>query len=168
MIGDVVLALRLCGALLAYSASEGEPLPPARVCSASLAIVAERGDHDVALLGALAWAESRLDHRQVNRRSGACGALQVLRPRGGCGRLFADERASYAAGIARLDGARAFCARRGDRSITCELAGFMSGPPGVRGRWYARPRAALRRADAIRTLMIGGRPGPTPTRSPSS
>mgnify|MGYP001576009322 CR=1 FL=1 len=158
MIADLVLAVRLCGAILAYSASEGEPLPPGRVCAASRAIVAERGAWDPALLGALAWAESRLDRRVTNPRSGACGALQVLRQRGGCRRLTTSERASYAAGVARLDGARAFCVRRGDRSSLCALAGFMSGPAGVRGRWYARPRAALRRAEAIRRLM-GGRPG---------
>lgn len=163
MIPDLVTALRLCSALLAYSADHGEPLPPARVCAASLAIVAERGAWDPALIGALAWRESRFDRRQVNVRSGACGSLQVLHPRGGCRRLLADERASYAAGVERLDAARDFCRRRGDRSTICALAGFMSGPAGVHGRWHRGPRAALRRAEAVRRYM-GKRPGEAPAR----
>lgn len=163
MIADVLLALRLCLSLLAYSADQGEPLPAARVCSASSAIVATAGSWDPALIGALAWAESRLDPHVVNAR-GCWGPLQVCgrhRPRG------ITERASYAAGVRRLDEARAFCLRRGDRSTTCALAGFASGPAGVRGRWYARPRATLRRAEAIRRVMLGQRPGPATWRAGS-
>lgn len=156
-------------ARLAHAIHVAHPdVPAARVWPAAVAIVAEARGYDPELLAAIAWAESRFELTAVNARTGVCGPGQTRSTRAVCRRIAAgDARLGYREMVRILDGARAFCARRGDRSLTCALAGYASGPAGVRGRWYRGPRAVLRRADRLRVLSLGQRPGPVSRRSAS-
>lgn len=141
----------LCAAIVASFPD----VPPARACAAAEAIVAEADGEDPALIAAIAYGESRFDARSINPRTGACGPMAVLYSHDRrvqarrCRRLLADERAGYREGIRKLRDARAYCARRGTPTALCELAGYISGPAGVRGRWHRRPRAVLARARMI-------------------
>ncbi len=146
----LVIAARLATAIVVT----WPEIEPERAASASIAIVLEHGDHEPALLAGIAYGESRFRWRLVNAR-GCAGAMQV------CGRgRYATERASYAAGVRRLDESLAYCMRRaGAGNWTrpardlCVLAGYASGPAGVRGEWYRQPRAVLARRDRLRAAM---------------
>ena len=156
-LGSLILAAKLCGAIT------GREVPAPIACSASLAIVATADGWPVETIAALAFSESRYNASKVNVRSGACGPMQTLyRPlsahRRRCRAILADAWLGYAAGVEKLRGASAFCARLGDRSTLCMLAGYASGPAGVRGHWYVAPRKVLAHAEAIR-LRMGLRPG---------
>ncbi len=164
-----ILASLLRAARLAHAIAVAHPDVPAdRAWPAAVAIVAESGTYDPELLAAIAYGESRFNWRADNSK-GCHGSMQV------CGRgRYSDERAAYAAGVRKLDDARAYCLRQkgaGDwtRSALdlCTLAGYASGPAGVRGRWYRGPRAVLRRAERLRALSLGQRPGPVAQRSAS-
>lgn len=163
-LAKLVIAARLASAIVAT----WPEVTPERAASASIAIILEHGAHEPALLAAIAYGESRYQWQQVNAR-GCAGAMQV------CGRgRYATERASYAAGVRRLDEALAYCMRRaGAGNWTrpardlCMLAGYASGPAGVRGAWYRQPRAMLARRDRLRAAM-GRRPGSSPVIGASS
>jgi soluble lytic murein transglycosylase-like protein len=142
VIAALLASARLCGALVShYGAEVGD----GRACRAAVIAVAVADEWPAELVAAIAYAESRFDPRVVNARTGVWGAMQVstrTRDRG--------EWAGYRAGVAKLRDARAYCHRRGDVRALCVLAGYRSGPAGVRGRWYRGPRAVLRRAALIR------------------
>lgn len=132
-------------------------VPAERALPAAIAIEAHHGQHDPLLIAAIAAHESRLDWREVN--GGGCwGAMQRCgaRPRRW------TEAESYIAGVRRLDDAVAECRKVRRCGAVDVLAAYCSGPDGVRGRWYAMPRAILRRRDALRRAM-GVRPGAEPT-----
>jgi hypothetical protein len=152
MIGSWILASRLAAAITGADV----PLPVA--CSAAVAIVATHGSWPVELIAAIAYGESRYQPAVVNARTGTCGPLQVATTPRRCAWLRLDARRGYAAGVLKLDQSAAYCARRGDARLLCVLAGYRSGPAGVRGRWYRGPRAVMRRAARIRRTMatIGG------------
>lgn len=156
-------------ARLAHAIHAAHPDVPAdRAWPAAVAIVSEARGYEPELLAAIAWAESRFGLAAVNARTGVCGPGQTRSTRAVCRRIAAgDARLGYREMVRVLDGARAFCARRGDRSMLCALAGYASGPAGVRGRWYRGPRAVLRRAERLRALSLGQRPGPVTRRSAS-
>ena len=141
MIAALLASARLCGALVSlYGAEVGD----VRACRAGVIAVAVADEWAPELVAAIAYGESRFDPRVVNPRTKVWGAMQVstrARDRG--------EWAGYRAGVAKLRDARAYCHRRGDVRALCVLAGYRSGPAGVRGRWYRGPRAVLRRAALI-------------------
>lgn len=146
----------LCLAILALFGAE---VPASRACPAADAITSVADGEDPALLAAISYYESRFNLRAVHPRTGACGPMAVLYSHDRrvqarrCRAILADERAGYAAGVAKLRDARAYCRRRGDTSDLCALAGYASGPKGVRGRWYRGPRRVLDKARAIRAAM---------------
>ena len=145
MIASLLTAARLCGALVSlYGAETGD----ARACRAGVIAAAVAHEWPPELIAAISYGESRFDPRVVNPRTGVWGAMQVstrARDR--------SEWAGYRAGVAKLRDARAYCHRRGDVRALCVLAGYRSGPAGVRGRWYRGPRAVLRRAATIHNAM---------------
>ena len=147
VIGTWVTALRLALATLG--------LGDVRVSDAvPFAIAAVELCEDPALCAAIAWGESRLRADVINPRTGTRGVMQTS---GGRPRIL-TARAGVAEGVRKLGQAEAFCSRRGTTGNLCVLAGYRSGPAGVRGRWYRGPRAVLRRAARIRRAMapIGG------------
>lgn len=153
----ILRAIRLAAAIR----SAFPDVPARRVLPASLAIVLEHGQHDPLLVATLAYGESRFDWRVVNAR-GCAGAMQV------CGRgRYRTERASYAAGVRKLDEARDYCERRRTPTTPCLLAVYGSGPRGAREGLYRRPRLVLRRLEKLRRAM-GGRPGLWPTEGAES
>lgn len=158
---QLVLAVRLAGAIVATSPD----VPPERALVGAWHIVRSAGQHEPALVAAIAIGESRLDWRADNGR-GCFGPGQV------CGRgRPRSEAHGYAMMVRRLDEAVAYCLRaKGAGNWTrhalslCTLAGYASGPAGVRGRWYRQPRAVLRRVERLRAAMcfsgcsVSGRP----------
>ena len=145
MIAALLTATRLCGALVAlYGAETGD----ARACRAGVIAAHVADEWPPELVAAIAYGESRFDPRVVNPRTHVWGAMQVsTRQRD------RSEWAGYRAGVHKLREARAYCYRRGDVRALCVLAGYRSGPAGVRGRWYRGPRAVLRRAARIHNAM---------------
>lgn len=151
----MIASLLLCAALTALHGAE---VPQARLCAAASAISAERGAWDPALLAALAYTESRYRLDVRNPSTGVCGPGQTKATERECRAIArGDARLGYRLMVRALDQSAAYCERRGDLSLTCALAGYASGPAGVRGRWFARPRLVLRQAARIRAAMpIGG------------
>ena len=139
MIAALLTAARLCGALVSlYGAETGD----ARACRAGVIAAAVAHEWPPELIAAIAYGESRFDPHVVNPRTGVWGAMQVsTRQRD------RSEWAGYVAGVRKLREARRYC---GGTRWLCVLAGYRSGPAGVRGRWYRGPRAVLRRAALIR------------------
>ena len=149
MIASLLTAARLCGALVSlYGAETGD----ARACRAGVIAAAVAHEWPPELIAAISYGESRFDPHVVNPRTHVWGAMQVsTRQRD------RSEWAGYVAGVRKLREARRYC-ERGTAPGTgpgwlCVLAGYRSGPAGVRGRWYRGPRAVLRRAATIHNAM---------------
>ena len=142
MIASLLTAARLCGALVTLHGAE---VPHQRLCRAAVIIAHVADEWPPELLAAIAFRESRFDASAVNPRTGCWGALQV-----NTRRRDRSEWAGYVAGVRKLREARRYC---GGTRWLCVLAGYRSGPAGVRGRWYRGPRAVLRRAATIHNAM---------------
>lgn len=143
-------AAALCLAIVATFA-DADRSTACRAAEAILLVADHK--HPPELLAAIAYGESRFQPWIVNDR-GCWGAMQV------CGRRPArwTEVDAYRAGLRKLEDARAYCLRRSAGLeardlLLCTLAGYRSGPAGVRGRWYRGPRLVLGRAAAIRRAM---------------
>ena len=154
MIGTLVVAARLCGALVTLHGAE---VPHHRLCRAAVIIAHVADEWPPELLASIAWRESRFDASAVNPRTGTWGALQVNTRRRG-----RSEWAGYRAGVAKLREARRYCARRSGGRL-CVLAAYASGPAGVRGRWYRGPRRVEREAARVRAAMRTTNPAPSAT-----
>ena len=139
----ILAATRLCAAIVATWG-----VPADRACPAALAIVTVAPDR-ADILAAIAWRESRFTPSAVNARTGCWGMYQVAGRRRSRD-LYAQTRAA----VAKLDESAAYCARRGDRRLLCALAGYASGPAGVRGRWYRGPRSVVREAVRVRRVFM--------------
>ena len=148
MIGTLIAAARLCSALTSRE------VPADLACAATLPMVAQRA-YPAELLAAIAVGESRLQPGAINAVSGAWGVGQCIgrRPR------VLTAWAGVACQVRKLDGAADYCDRRGIGTPTCLLAGYASGPRGVRalvsGERWPRRRAlrVLRRAAQIRARV---------------
>lgn len=161
------LTLLLRAARLALAIVRANPeVSPDRAASAAVAITIEAGDHDPFLVAALFAPESGFDHRKVNPTTGACGLGQVLYSHDAatqtrrCRRVLRNARAGARAAVAKLDHATAFCARRGNLTPSCPIAGYVGGPAAVRALERGEPWIVatagdvLSRAAAMRA--IGG------------
>ncbi len=128
-------ALSLCLAIVALWSD----VPLDRACSAAEAIVSvATPEYPAELLAAIAVRESSFDHTVVNRKSMACGAMQVIpypRRRSTCDAIRASHLASYTAGVERLRAWESNCRRRGRRGLRCVLAGY-GGRSSVAGVLY--------------------------------
>ena len=148
MIGTLIAAARLCSALTSRE------VPADLACAATLPMVAQRA-YPAELLAAIAVGESRLQPGAVNAASGAWGIGQCIgrRPR------VLTAWAGVGCMVRKLDGTADYCDRRGIGTPTCLLAGYASGPRGVRalvsGERWPRRRAlrVLRRAAQIRVQV---------------
>ena len=135
--------LRLCLALVATSTD----VPPARACSAAVAITLAHAEFDPLLVAAISYREARFSPAALNPRTGCGGTMGVRRWRGG------SALDGYRAGVAVLRAASTWCARRGTPGRRCTLAVYSSGPRGARERLYRQPRAVLRHMARIRRAM---------------
>ena len=139
--------LRLCLALVATSPD----VPPARACTAAVAITLAADEFEPALIAAISYSESRY---LASAHNACCGGTMAVKGFRG------DALAGYRAGVATLRAASRWCVRRATPGRTCTLAVYASGPRGDRERLYRQPRAVLRRLARIRAAM-GKRPGAT-------
>lgn len=151
-----LLILKLCLAITVTFT-----VPQDKACAAAKLIVpfAVEVKEDPVLVAAITYGESGFDPLSVDLRTGACGPMSALydkdraRQRRRCRAVLVSPTAGYKAGLKKLHQARAFCRSHGDRSDLCALAGFASGPKGVRGKWYRRPRLILYRAKLLRRVL---------------
>ena len=74
MIGALITAARLCGAI----AATWPDVPADRACPAALAITVEHGAWSPALVAAISMHESAFTPALVNAVLGACGPMQVV------------------------------------------------------------------------------------------
>jgi hypothetical protein len=142
VIGLIFRAARLAAAINGLWPAE---VPPERAAGAALAIVMAADGEDEALLASIAYTESRFLPGVRNPRTGCAGPMGVRRFD-----ITRGEFAGYRAGVAALRESRAYCIRRRTPGQLCTLAGYRSGPRGVRLRLYRGPRAVLERRDRIR------------------
>lgn len=140
----LLAAARLCAALIA---AHGAEVDHTRLCRAAAIIVAVADEWPVEIVAAIAYRESRFDPSVVNARTGCWGPMQVSTLQ-----RAHDEWSGYRAGVAKLRDARRYCARRTGGEL-CVLAGYASGPAGVRGRWYRGPRRIIRDAARLRSIL---------------
>lgn len=141
----LLASLRLCVAITAT----WPDVPADRACPAAVAIVAEADGETRLVLAAIAYRESRFTADALNPRTGCWGLYQAT------GRRVPDVYAQTRRAIAKLREAQVYCDRRGDDHRLCALAGYASGPAGVRGRWYRGPRRVMREAARLRDTMRG-------------
>lgn len=148
MIAPLILAARLTAAIA------GPDVPMDRAAAAALPIVLLSDDNRVELVAAIAYHESRFQHDAISPDRRDCGIMGVRSRPARCRAIRASAWAGVAAGVAKLQDARAFAARRraepGELDV---LAGYASGPRGVRHRWYRAPRRVLATAAQIRARM---------------
>lgn len=147
-------------------------IPPERVIAAVGTIIVasecnsvdEEGElgcaEDTTLVSELTWGESGYNPKKVNAKYGACGPLQVLYST--TNRAYQDRLATpilanaltgYRAGVQKLRDARAHCRRHRKFDVLCEIAGFRSGPQGIYGEWYAKPREIWERRNQLRDVV---------------
>ena len=162
MIAALLTASRLCAAVASLYGSGvtardiDRTVPIERACRASVIIVLVADEWRPELVASIAVRESSMLPALINPTTGACGPGQVLyshdkaRQDRRCRRVLADEWTGYRAAVAKLRDARAYCRRPGE---LCALSGYVSGPSGVRRRWFRTPRSIQRRADRLRALM---------------
>lgn len=153
MIAIIIAAARLCAAIASPE------VDVERACSAALVIVHVADEFDPALIAAIAYGESRYQPDAISPDGRDCGPMGVRSRPSLCRAIRADEWTGYRHGVRRLREARAFCERRASGlgpDMLCVLAGYASGPDGVRGRWYRVPRRVLHRAAVLRA-RIGAR-----------
>lgn len=164
MIAPLILAIRLQVAVLTlwgaggtHAEADNRTVRPADAARASLIIAYTHGAWEPELVAVIAVRESSMRRHLVNARSGACGPGQILVSHDAavqaraCRGLLRDEWRSYHAIKRKLDQAQAYCRTR-DPSVTCALAGYRSGPPGVDGRWYRRPRFMILRSRQLASV----------------
>ena len=157
MIATLLTAARLCGALVTLHGAE---VSPHRLCRAAVIIAHVADEWPPELLAAIAFRESRFDASAVNALTRCWGPMQV-----NTRRRDRSEWAGYVAGVAKLREARRYCARAPGNGpgLLCTLAGYASGPAGVRGRWYRGPRRVEREAARVRAAMRTTNPAPSAT-----
>lgn len=146
MIASLILAARLCGALV------GPEVDTRTACEAALPIVVASDEYHPAFIGAIALGETggTLNPSALSPDGRDCGPMQVrtsLPAR--CRRLRSDLWYAYAAGVQRLRDAREFCGWHHDATLACAVAGYQGGVPGVRSHWRGSSLRARKRRELL-------------------